>query len=94
VKWVLQHLRSTNVTYNGYSDMVCDDCNIFCNTCVLDRRISIAKYVSQHSCGKHVGGGVTPQEIQTRASHIGEIMKSVLLERLQWCLASLGLQKR
>jgi hypothetical protein len=94
VKWVLQHLRSTNVTYNGYTDMVCDDCNIFCNTCVLDRRISIAKYVSQHSCGKHVGGGVTPQEIQTRASHIGEIMKSVLLERLQWCLASLGLQKR
>jgi hypothetical protein len=25
VKWVLQRLRSTNVTYNGYTDMVCDD---------------------------------------------------------------------
>jgi hypothetical protein len=22
MKWVLQHLRSTNVTYNGYTDMV------------------------------------------------------------------------
>lgn len=43
VKWVLQRLRSTNVTYNGYT---------------------------------------------------GEIRKSVLLEKLQWCLASLGLQKR
>ena len=33
---------------------------------------------------------MTPQEIQTRASHIGEIMKPILLEKLQWCLASLG----
>jgi hypothetical protein len=51
VKWVLQHLRSTNV--------------------------------SQHNCGKHVVGGVTPQEIQTHASHRGDIMKLVLLEKLQ-----------
>lgn len=43
VKWVLQRLRSTNVTYNGYT---------------------------------------------------GEISKSILLEKLQWCLASLVLQKR
>ena len=72
--------------------MVCDSCNVYF-TGVLDRRRSITKYVSQHSCGRHVGGGVTPQEIQTRASHTGEIMKLVLLEKLQWCLASLGLQK-
>jgi hypothetical protein len=94
LKWVLQRLRSTNVTYNGYTDMVCDDCNVYCNIGVLDRRIPITKYVSQQSFGRHFGGGVTPQEIQTRASHTGEIMKLVLLEKLQWCLASLGLQKR
>jgi len=93
VKWVLQRLRSTNVTYNGYTKMVCDSCNVYF-TGVLDRRKPITKYVSQQSCGRHVGGGVTPQEIQTRASHTGKIMKPVLLEKLQWCLASLGLQKR
>jgi len=74
--------------------MVYGNCNVYCNTSVLDRRISITKYISQNNCGKHVGGGVTPQEIQTRVSHTGEIMKPVLLEKLQWCLASLGLQKR
>ena len=84
VKWVLQRLRNKNVTYNGYTEMVCDNCNVYCNTNVLDMRKSIIKYVSQHSCGRHVGGGVTPQEIQTRASHTGEIMKPVLLEKLQW----------
>jgi hypothetical protein len=94
VKWVLQRLRSTNFTSNGYTKMVYDNCNVYCNTCALDRRIFITKYVTQHSCGRHVGGGVTPQEIQTRASHIGEIMKPVLLEKLQWCLASLFFQKR
>jgi hypothetical protein len=94
VKWVLQRLRSTNVTYNGYIEMVHDNCNVYCNTSVLDRRRSITKYVSQHNHGRHVGGGVTPQEIQTHASHIGEIMKPILLEKLQWCLASLGLQKK
>jgi hypothetical protein len=93
VKWVLQRLRSKNVTYNGYTEMVCDNCNVYF-TSVLDRRRSITKYVSQHSCGKYVGGGVTPQEIQTRASHTSKITKPILLEKLLWCLASLGLQKR
>jgi hypothetical protein len=59
VKWVLQHLRSINVTYNGYTKMVRDNCNVYF-TRVLDRRISITKYVSQQSCGRNVGGGVTP----------------------------------
>jgi hypothetical protein len=58
VKWVLQHLRITNVTYNGYIEMFCDNCNVYF-TGVLDRRRSIPKYVSQHSCGRHVGCGVT-----------------------------------
>ena len=71
VKWVLRRLRRTNVTYNGYTEMVCDNCNVYF-TGVLDRRRSTSKYVSQHSCGRHVGGGVTAQEIQT--SHTGEIM--------------------
>ena len=43
VKWVLQHLRSTNVTYNGYIEMVCDNCNVYFIG-VLDRRRSITKY--------------------------------------------------
>jgi hypothetical protein len=61
VKWAFQRLRSTNVTYNDYTNMVCDDCNVYCNTSVLYRRISITKYVSKNSYGRHVGGGVTPQ---------------------------------
>jgi hypothetical protein len=81
VKWVLQHLRSTNVTYNGYTEIVYDNCNAYF-TGVLDKRRSITKYVSKHSCGRHVGGGVTPHEIQTRARHTCEIMKPVLLEKL------------
>jgi hypothetical protein len=63
--------------------MVYDSCNVYF-TGVLDRKRSITKCVSQHNCGRHVGGGVTPQEIQTRASHTCEIMKPILLERLQW----------
>jgi hypothetical protein len=93
VKWVLHYLRSTNVTYNGYTNMVYDNCNVYF-TGVLYRRRSITKYVSKHSCGRHVAGGITPQEIETRASHTGDIMKLVLLEKMQWCLASFVLQKR
>jgi hypothetical protein len=59
VKWVLQRLRSTNVTYNGYNFMVSNNCNAYF-TGVLDKRRYINKYVSQHSCGRHVGGGVIP----------------------------------
>jgi hypothetical protein len=81
VKWVLRCLRITNVIYNGYTEMVCDSCNVYF-TGFLDRRRSITKCVSKHNCGRHVGGGVTPQEIQTHASHTGEIMKPILLERL------------
>ena len=82
-KWVLQHLRSTNVTYNGYTKLVCNNCNVYFIG-VLDRRRSITTYVSKHCCERHVVGGVTPQEIQTHASHTCEIMKPVLLEKLQW----------
>jgi hypothetical protein len=81
VKWVLQRLRSTNVTYNGYIEIVCDSCNVYFIR-VLDRRRSITKYVSEHICGRHVGGGVTPHEIQTHASHTCKFMKPVLLEKL------------
>jgi hypothetical protein len=37
MKWVLRCLRSTNVTYNGYTEMVCHNCNVYF-TGVLDRR--------------------------------------------------------
>ena len=59
VKWVLQCLRSTNVTYNGYTEMICADYNVYF-TSVLDRRRVITKCVSQHNCGRDVRGGVTP----------------------------------
>jgi hypothetical protein len=68
VKWVFRHLRRKNFTYNGYTQMLCDNCNVYCNTCGLDTRRSITKYFSLRNCGKHVGGGITPQEIQNRAS--------------------------
>jgi hypothetical protein len=29
VKMVLHHLRSTNVTYNGYTEIFCDNCNVY-----------------------------------------------------------------
>jgi hypothetical protein len=76
VKWVLQCLRSTNVTHNAYTEMVCDNCYVYF-TSVLDKRRPITKCVSQHSYGIHVGGGMTPQKIQTCASHTGKIMKPV-----------------
>jgi hypothetical protein len=62
LKWVFQRLRRTNVTYYGYTEMVCDNCNVYF-IALLDRRRSITKCVSQLSCGRHVEGGVTPQEI-------------------------------
>jgi hypothetical protein len=55
VKWVLQCLRSKNVTYNGYTEIVRDSCNVYFIG-VLDRMRSITKYVSQHSFERHVGG--------------------------------------
>jgi hypothetical protein len=90
---VLQRLRSKNVTYNCYSEIIYDNCNVdFIG--VLDRRRSITTYVSKQCCGRHVGGEVAPEEIQTHESHTREIMKLVLLENLKWCLTSLGLQHR
>jgi hypothetical protein len=40
VKWVLRRLRSINVTYNGYTEMVSINCNVYF-TGFLDRRISL-----------------------------------------------------
>jgi hypothetical protein len=93
VKWVLQSLRSKSVTYNGYNELLCDNCNLdFAG--ILDRRRSTLTYVSKHNFERHVGGGVISERIQTRANHIDVFMKLVLLEKLQWCLASLSLQHR
>jgi hypothetical protein len=78
-------MTSINQTIGINDNMIqhYDDCNVYCNTGALDRRRPITKYVSQHICGRHVKGGVIPQEIQTSASHTGEIMKPDLLEKLQ-----------
>jgi hypothetical protein len=93
VKWVLQSFRGTSVTYNGYSELICDNCNLdFAG--ILDRRRSTLTYVSKHCFGRHVGGGVIPEKIHILANHTDVFTKPVLLEKLQWCLASLGLQHR
>jgi hypothetical protein len=66
VKWVLQSFRGTSVTYNGFSGLVCGNCNLdFAG--ILDRRRSTLTYVSKHHFGRHVGGGVIPKKIQTQS---------------------------
>jgi hypothetical protein len=93
VKWVLQCFRGTSVTYNGFSGLVCGNCNLdFAG--FLDRRRSTSTYVSKNHFGRHVGGGVIPHKIQTQENQIDVFTKPVLLEKLQWCMASLGLQHR
>jgi hypothetical protein len=81
VKWVLQCIRGTRVTYNGFSGLVCGNCNLgFVG--MLDKRIFTSGYVSKHCFGIHVGGGVIPQKIQTQENHTDVFMKPTLLEKL------------
>jgi hypothetical protein len=64
VKWVLQCFRGTSVTYNGFSGLVCGNCNLgFAG--MLDKRRFTLGYASKNCFGRHVGGGVIPQKIQT-----------------------------
>jgi hypothetical protein len=63
VKWVLQSFRGTSVTYNGFSGLVCGNCNLdFAG--ILDRRRYILTHVSKNHFGRHVGGGVIPEKLQ------------------------------
>ena len=93
VKWVLQCFRGIGVIYNGFNVLVCGNCKLdFVG--FFDRRRSTSTYISKHHFGRHVGGRVIPEKIQTQANHTDVFTKLVLLEKLQWCMASLGLQHR
>lgn len=50
----------------------------------------------KHHFVRHVihGGGVVPEKIHAQENHADMFTKLVLLEKLWWCLASLGLQER
>jgi hypothetical protein len=69
IKWVLHSFRGTSVTYNGFSGLVCDNCNLdFAG--ILDKRRFTSGYVSKHHFGRHVGGGVIPEKnINSRKSY-------------------------
>lgn len=93
VKWVLKYFRGTCVTYSGCSDLVCD-LNFVGD---IDKRRSTSSYVSTYHFEGQViyGGGVVPKKVHTEENHTNMFINLVLLEKLlQWCVASLGLQKR
>jgi hypothetical protein len=68
--------------------------------------IHLARNPSYHSKTKHISikyhfvrhvvdeGGVALEKVHTKVNYADMFMKPVLLEKLRWCLASLGLQKR
>jgi hypothetical protein len=85
VKWVLHNFRGTRVTYNGFSCLICDHCNLdFAG--ILDRRRSTLTYVSKNFLGRHVRGGVIPEKIHILANYTDVFMKPVLLGKLQFVL--------
>eukprot|EP00253_Pinus_taeda_P034908 PITA_34908 len=68
--------------------------------------IHLAKNLAYHSKSKHIPikyhflrqviteRGVSLEKVHTKENCVNMFMKQVLLEKLCWCLASLGLQKR
>jgi hypothetical protein len=68
--------------------------------------IHLTKNPSYHNKTKHIPikyrfvrqvideGGVSLEKVHTKESYAYMFTKPVLLEKLQWCFASLGLQKR
>ena len=68
--------------------------------------IHLGKNLAYHSKTKHIPikyhfvrhvideGGVSLEKVHTKENYIDMFTKLVLLEKLRWCLASLGLQKR
>jgi hypothetical protein len=68
--------------------------------------IHLARNPTYHSKTKHIvikyhfvrqvidEGGVALEKVHTQENCANMFMKPVLLEKLWWCLASLGLQKR
>eukprot|EP00253_Pinus_taeda_P009951 PITA_09951 len=80
-----------------------DNIKLFCDN---QSAIHLAKNLSYHSKSKHIPikyhfvrhviteRGVSLEKVHTKENCAYMFMKPVLLEKLRWCLASLGLQKR
>ena len=74
--------------------------------CDSQSAIHLAKNPTYHSKTKHIRikyhflrqvideGGVSLEKVHTKENCTNMFTKQVLLEKLRWCLASLGLQKR
>jgi hypothetical protein len=74
--------------------------------CDSQSSIHLAKNLSYHNKTKHIPikyhfvrqvideGGVSLEKLHTKENCTDMFTKSILLEKLQWHLASLGLQKR
>jgi hypothetical protein len=74
--------------------------------CDSQSAIHLARNPSYHSKTKHISikyhfvrqvvdeGGVALEKVHTKVNSADMFTKPVLLEKLRWCLASLGLQKR
>jgi hypothetical protein len=80
-----------------------DKAKVFCDS---QSAIHLARNTSYHSKTKHISvkyhfvrhivdeGGVSLEKVHTKVNFAYIFMKLILIEKLQWCLASLGLQKR
>eukprot|EP00253_Pinus_taeda_P031287 PITA_31287 len=80
-----------------------DNINLFCDS---QSAIHLAKNPAYHSKSKHITikyhfvrqviteSGVSLEKVHTKENCADMFTKPVLLEKLRWCLASLGLQKR
>jgi hypothetical protein len=74
--------------------------------CVSQSAIHLASNSAYHSKTKHISikyhfvrhvideGGVALEKVHTKVNSADIFTKPVLLEKLRWCLSSLGLQKR
>ena len=74
--------------------------------CDSQSAIHLAKNLAYHSKKKHIPvkyhfvrhvvdeGGVVLEKVHTKKNSADMFMKPVTLEKLRWCLASIGLQER
>ena len=79
-----------------------DNIKLFCD---IQSAIHLAKNIAYHSKSKHIPikyhfvrqviteRGVYLEKVHTKENCADMFTKPVLLEKLRWCLASLGLQK-
>ena len=89
VKWVHNYFKGTSVTYSGCSDLVYG--SYFAAS--VDKRRSTLGYISKYYFGRQVidGGGVVSRKVHTQENCTYMFMNPILLEKLEWCVTSLGL---